>query len=113
MNDSDADYATSSVPLSERKGPVTMGLLWLTMVTAFPTVMIGFEWCKKGLTMPQLLSCTALSCLMLMVYSIPAIQLGARSGLSYTGLSRNVFGRLGSRLITVNLIWLFTGVYGL
>jgi purine-cytosine permease-like protein len=113
MNMSDADYAMSSVPLSQRKGPVTMGLLWLTMVTAFPTVMIGFEWCKKGLTMPQLLACTTISCLMLMLYSIPAIQLGARSGLSYTALSRNVFGRWGSRLITANLIWLFTGVYGL
>jgi len=113
INEKDADYATSPVPLSERKGPFTMGLLWLTMVTAFPTVMIGFEWFKKGLTMPQLLSCTALSCLMLLIYSIPATQLGARSGLSYTALSRTVFGRFGSRLITFNLIWLFTGVYGL
>ncbi len=109
----EANYAITSVPLNERKGPLTMGLLWITMVTGFPTVMIGFEWFKNGLTLSQVLSCTGLSCLILLAYSIPATQLGARSGLSYTALSRVVFGRWGSRLITFNLIWLFTGCYGL
>ena len=31
------------VPLSDRRGPATLGLLWVTMVTGFPTVLIGFE----------------------------------------------------------------------
>jgi purine-cytosine permease-like protein len=107
------DYANTSVPLNERRGPFTMGLLWVTMITAFPSVLIGFEWFKNGITLPQVLTCTGLSCLILLVYSIPATQLGARSGLSYTTLSRSIFGRWGSRLITINLIWMFICFYGL
>jgi cytosine permease len=109
----ETDYAISPVPLRERKGPLTMGLLWLTMVTSFPAVMIGFEWYRRGLTLSQVVTCTSLSCLVLLLYAIPATQLGARTGLSYTALSRNVFGTIGSRVITFNLIWLFTAVYGL
>lgn len=37
------DYCTDVVPLSDRRGPATLGLLWVTMVTGFPTVLIGFE----------------------------------------------------------------------
>jgi purine-cytosine permease-like protein len=109
----ETDYAISPIPLNERKGPITMGLLWLTMVTSFPAVMIGFEWYRRGLTLSQVATCTGLSCVVLLLYAIPATQLGARTGLSYTALSRNVFGTIGSRLITFNLIWLFTAVYGL
>jgi len=109
----DSAYDIAPVPLIERRGPITMGLLWLTMVTAFPTVLIGFEWCKAGFTLPQVLLGTLLSCFMLLLYSVPATQLGARSGLSYTALSRNIFGRWGSRLVTINLILVFIGVYGL
>ena len=107
------DYANTSVPLDERRGPLTMGLLWITMVTAFPSVLIGFEWFKNGITLPQVLTCASISCLILLVYSIPATQLGARSGLSYTTLSRSIFGRWGSGLISINLIWMFICFYGL
>ncbi len=109
----EGDYANTSVPLDERRGPLTMGLLWVTMITAFPSVLIGFEWFKNGFTLPQVLLCTGLSCLILLAYSIPATQLGARSGLSYTALSRSIFGRWGSRLITINLIWMCICCYGL
>ncbi len=51
------------------------------MVTSFPTVMFGVEWYKKGLTLTQVASLTGLSCMLLMLYSIPSTQLGARSGL--------------------------------
>lgn len=113
LSESESDYATTAIPLAERKSAFTMGLLWITMVTSFPTVMFGVEWYKKGLTLTQVASLTGLSCMLLMLYSIPSTQLGARSGLSYTALSRCIFGRFGSRLITCNLIWLFVGCYGL
>ena len=108
----DSAYDIAPVPLTERRGPVTMGLLWITMVTAFPTVLIGFEWCKSGFTLLQVLAGTIISCFLLLLYAIPATQLGARSGLSYTALSRNIFGRWGSRLIAINLILIFLGFYG-
>lgn len=106
------DYASSSIPLSERRGPLTMGLLWISMVTGFPSVLIGFEWFKDGFTLKQILSCTALGCLLLLIYSVPATQLGARSGLGFAAMSRNIFGRWGSGLISINLILVFTAFYG-
>lgn len=83
------------------------------MVTAFPAVLIGFEWYKKGLNLFQVISCAVISSCLLLAYSIPAAQLGAKTGLSYTALSRSIFGRLGSWYISFNVIWLFTGAYGL
>jgi purine-cytosine permease-like protein len=107
------DYVDSAVPMSERRGPITMGLLWITMVTAFPSVLIGFQWYKEGITLPQVLSCISCSCLLLLVYSIPATQLGAKTGLGYATLCRSVFGKMGSQLIAWNLLWIFTASYGM
>ncbi|MDR3617451.1 MAG: hypothetical protein P4L53_28100 [Candidatus Obscuribacterales bacterium] len=107
------DYVDSAVPLSERRGPITMGLLWITMVTAFPSVLIGFQWYKEGITLPQVLSCVGCSCLILLFYSIPATQLGAKTGLGYATLCGSVFGKMGSRLIAGNLLWIFTACYGM
>lgn len=83
------------------------------MVTAFPSVLIGFQWFKDGISLSQVLICCALSCLLLLAYTIPSVQMGAVTGQSYTGLSRAVFGKFGSRLMTVNLLWIFIAWYGL
>ncbi|MBS2002733.1 MAG: cytosine permease [Cyanobacteria bacterium SZAS LIN-5] len=107
------DHSHEVVPLHERRGAGTMGLLWVTMVTAFPSVLIGFQWFKEGLTLSQVLICTALSCAILLAYSIPAAYLGAVSGQTYGLLSRQVFGRWGSRLVSCNLLWIFIAWYGL
>jgi purine-cytosine permease-like protein len=107
------DHATDVVPLSERRGPVTLGLLWLTMMCGFPTVLIGFEWERSGLTMPQVLQAIGLSCGFLLLYMLPACYLGARTGLTYSLLSRQIFGRWGSRLVSFNLIWVSIAWYGL
>lgn len=90
-----------------------MGLLWITMVTAFPSVLIGFQWYKDGLTLAQVLACCAISCLLLLLYAIPATQLGAVTGLTYGAISRTVFGRWGARFVSLNLIWIFVCWYGL
>lgn len=90
-----------------------MGLLWLTMVTSFPSVLIGFQWFKEGISLSQVLVCCVLSCMLLLAFTIPSVQLGACTGQTYTGLSRSVFGKFGSRLITVNLLWIFIAWYGL
>ena len=107
------DHAVDRVPLSERRSPLTLGLLWVTMVTGFPTVLVGFEWYKAGLTLPQVLQGVAVSCLILLAYGIPATYLGSKSGLSYSILSRKVFGAWGSRLVSFNLVWISVVWYGL
>ncbi len=107
------DHSREAVPLTERRSAATMGLLWITMVTAFPSVLIGFQWYKEGLTLSQVIICTALSCLVLLAYSVPSAYLGALSGLPYGILSRKVFGRWGSRLVSCNLLWIFIAWYSL
>ncbi len=96
-----------------RQGPLTMGLLWVSMITIFPCVLIGFEWCRDGLTLWQVIACTALSCLILLVYTVPVAQLAALSGQGYGSLNRLVFGAAGAALINFNLVWIFIGFYGL
>ncbi len=107
------DYSTESVPLSQRKDPVTMGLLWITMVTGFPSVLAGFDWFRQGLSLQQVIGCSLLSCVLLMMYCIPACMLGSRSGLTYALLSRKVFGRWGSWFVSLNLVWVCIAWYGL
>ena len=109
----DDDHSNEVVPLKERRGPATLGLLWLTMVCGFPSVLAGFEWFKAGLTMTQTLQTVALSCLLLMAYMLPSCYLGAKSGMTYSLLSRQIFGSWGSRLVSANLVWVSIAWYGL
>ena len=107
------DYLQDAVPLAERRSSLTMGLLWLTMVTCFPNVLAGFQWFREGLNIQQVISEVIISAIIIMVYSIPACYLGAKCGLTYTGLSRSVFGRWGARLISLNVIFVSVGWYAL
>ncbi len=109
----DITNSSEAIPLSERKSALTMGLLWLTMVASFPAVLAGFEWYRQGITLPQLAFCGAISVLLLLLYSVPACQLGAKTGLGYCRLGQTVFGRWGGALLTINLLWLFVAWYSL
>jgi cytosine permease len=108
-----SDYTDTSVPLKERRDPVTMGLLWVTMVTGFPSVLAGFEWFHAGMSLPQVIMLSIVSCGVLLLYSFPACYLGAKSGLTYALLTRKVFGVWGSRLVSANLCWISLSWYGL
>lgn len=109
----DPDHSHDVVPLNERRGPVTMALLWITMVTIFPCVLVGFEWYKQGFTLTQVLGCTTFSCVILLLYTVPTAQLAARSGKSYALLNKEVFGNVGATLLNLNLLWIFVAFYGL
>jgi purine-cytosine permease-like protein len=98
---------------STRRSPVTMGLLWVTMVTVFPCVLIGFSWFKSGLSLVQVISCTLIGSLLLLVYALPAAHIGSISGRSYCSLIKGVFGKFGNSIVSFNLIWIFIAWYGL
>jgi cytosine permease len=83
------------------------------MVTGFPSVLIGFDWYKSGITLPQVLQCILLSFVILLAYSVPAAHLGSRTGQTYGLLSRSAFGKWGSWLVSINLVWVATSWYGL
>jgi len=109
----DDHFASIPVPANARRGPVTMGLLWMTMVTCFPTVLIGFEWYKGGITLTQVLVCTVIACAILTAYTLPTVHLAAKTGKSYSMLNREVFGSRGAIAINCILIGMFVLFYGL
>lgn len=83
------------------------------MVTSFPAVLAGLEWYRQGISFSQLIVCAIFSLILLLLYSVPACELGARTGLGYCALGKIVFGDRGALLLTFNLLWLFTVWYGL
>ncbi len=101
------------VPLHERRAPLTMGLLWISMIVFFPGVLVGFVWHKEGLSLSQVLICTSVSCVLMMMYALPAAHIGSLSGQSYGALIRGVFGKVGNRVVAANLVWMFIAWYGL
>ena len=107
------DHTHDMVPLTERRGALTMGLLWITMVTCFPGILAGFQWRGVGITFSQVVQGALISCLLVLVYALPACYLGAKTGLTYTVLSRFVFGRWGARFVTINIMWISTCWYAL
>jgi purine-cytosine permease-like protein len=107
------DHTTDAAPHSERRGPITLGLLWITMVTGFPSVLAGFTWYKYGLTLSQVLMASLLSNLILLAYCLPACHLATISGQTYALMSRSLFGRLGSLFISANVTWISLAWYGL
>lgn len=98
---------------SERRGPLTMGLLWVTMCTLYPCALVGFLWFKDGMSFTQVLGCSFLSCVIMLAYALPACHLGAKTGRSYGSVVKSVFGHKGARVVTFNLVWMFVAWYGL
>lgn len=113
MDETSMHHANSAVPQLERTGPVTMGLLWITMVTAFPSVLVGFEWYKLGITLPQVLTCALIAAAILLAYTIPVAQLSAKTGKGYGLLNQETFGKGGATIINLLLVLMFVGFYGL
>ena len=90
-----------------------MGLLWLTMVASFPTVLVGFEWYKQGLSFTQMLTCLSLTIGILLLYSVPVCVIAVRSGLSLKDLMAKLFGPVVTRSLTSLLVVVYLGWYAI
>jgi purine-cytosine permease-like protein len=111
LNGEGNGHHIGAIPVSQRHGPVTMGLLWITMVTAFPALLIGFEWYRQGFSLKDVFTGVLSSVLIVLAYYIPICFLSARTGLSFKHLSLTVFGSLGSKMLLAPLIFIFLGWY--
>lgn len=107
QNSAAEEFADVPVPLDKRYGVWSMGLLWVTMVTGFPAVIIGFEWSKAGYSLPQVMAGATISSVLLVGYAIAAGYTGAKSGLSFPTLCRRIFGVGFSRIISLGQSFLF------
>ncbi len=106
------DHATGIVPIEARRGPVFMGLLWITMVTGLTTLSLGLQFHDRGLGLVD----TVRGCLagagMLLVYTVIAAFLGAATGQTYALLTRSIFGKIGSYLVSAILVVISLGWFG-
>lgn len=107
-----AHHENSAVPLSDRRSALTLGLIWITMVTFFPTVIAGFQWFKEGITISQVLIGTICSCFILIAYTSPVSFLSAKTGLGYAEMNKRIFGPLTCVFLNFNILWIFTAWYG-
>lgn len=105
-----ASEAEAVLP-SVRRGPLTMGLVWVSMVASFPGVLIGLSWHKQGFPLPEVLSSLALCMVILLGYSVPMCTLAAKTGLSFKYLCHKYFGTGFSRLLTICLLVIYLGWY--
>jgi purine-cytosine permease-like protein len=99
------DYSSSHdgiVPRSERRGTWTHHVpLWLTFYPGFAYMALGFTLYGEGFTLRRMLVVVAISSACYLAYAIPAAYLGATRGQTHALMSRSIFGKTGSGLVSL------------
>src|SRR5271168_2302333 len=105
------DLAYDIVPENLRRGSFSMGLLWLSTQTNFAGMFIGFTAQHSGQSLQELLIGCGIGAVCLCIYGILAGYLGAVTGQMHPFLTRAVFGKFGSVLVSIFLIVMGSGWY--
>ncbi|MHB8693298.1 MAG: cytosine permease [Solirubrobacteraceae bacterium] len=106
------DYSTTKhgvVPLDDRRPLWHFGSLWLTFCSGFAFLFVGTALYDGGNSLMTTLLITLVGCGIYFGYVMFAAYLGSRTGQTFTLLTRSVFGRGGSGLVSV---FLFLGAVG-
>ena len=107
------DFIDSRVPEEKRYSTLTMTLLWITMLTNFPMVIIGFEFYRMGFSLGQVLTGTITGSAILIAFQFFSGFIGARTGLNFSLLIEPLFGKYGVKLICSVWSLMFLGWYAL
>jgi purine-cytosine permease-like protein len=97
------DYSTGldgPVPLSSRRPTWHLAALWTTLAANFSFLFLGVALHAGGYSLPETLGIAVLGCAIYLVYAIPAARLGSETGQTHSLLTRSVFGRAGSWLVS-------------
>jgi purine-cytosine permease-like protein len=106
------DYSTTAhgvVPLEDRRPLWHFGSLWLTFVSGFAFLFVGTALYDGGNSLATTLVITLLGCGIYFAFVMFSAYLGSRTGQTFTLLTRSVFGRGGSGIVSV---FLFLGAVG-
>ena len=96
------DYSTSDtgiVPLDRRRPLWHFAGLWTTFAAGFSFLFLGFEL-HDGHSLPDVLGISVLGYGLYVAYAMFAAYLGARTGQTHGLLTRSVFGKAGSWLVS-------------
>jgi len=105
------DLAYNIVPENARRSPLSMGLIWLATQTTFSGMFIGFSAQQAGQSFSGLLWGCGIGTACMLLYGIAAGYLGAQTGQMQPFLTRTVFGKFGSVLVSIFLIVMGSGWY--
>jgi purine-cytosine permease-like protein len=108
----DHDYSTSRtgvVPLAARRGGYHFLALWITLAAGFTYLFLGFSYHDAGYSVVRAALAGGLGGLCYLAYALPAAYLGSRTGQTHALLTRSVFGKVGSVLVSILLIGVAAG----
>lgn len=105
------DYTTSVVPLTKRRSNLRMFLTFVSLQATFPTLFAGYVARSQGLSLGQLMLAMGIASATMIVYCIGAANLGAVTGQTHTLITRTIFGRWGSGLVSLLMIIVGVGFY--
>lgn len=106
------DYTTGVVPLTKRNSLLTMTLLWVSLQGSVSIMYAGYLARSQGLSLGNVIWAGVIAVVALYCYGLGSSNLGAFTGQTHTLLTRSVFGRVGSGLVSVLLIIMGMGWYG-
>ncbi|MEV6057086.1 hypothetical protein [Streptomyces sp. NPDC052107] len=105
------DYTDSVVPLSERRSNFRMFLTFLSLQATFGAAYVGYTARFEGLSFTQLIIAMAIATVAMSLYCVGSANAGAAAGQTTSVMTRGIFGRLGSRLVSVLLVINGMGFY--
>jgi purine-cytosine permease-like protein len=95
------DYSTTIVPLEHRRPLWHFIGLWITFVAGFSYMALGFEIYDGGFSLAKTVVVTIVGYAIYVAYAITGSYLGSRTGQTHALLTRSVFGRLGSGIVSL------------
>jgi purine-cytosine permease-like protein len=98
------DYSTSRcgvVPRAERRPRWHFTALWMTLVAGFSFMVPGFQMHDGGYSLAATAGLTALGYGIYVAYAMVAAYLGTTTGQTLGLLTRAIFGRIGSWLVSI------------
>ena len=95
------DYSTSIVPLEHRRPMWHFMGLWITFVAGFSYMALGIEIYDGGFSLSKTVGVTILGYAIYVAYANVGSYLGSRTGQTHALLTRSIFGRLGSGIVSL------------
>jgi purine-cytosine permease-like protein len=105
------DYTDTVVPQSARRSNFKMLLTFLSMQATFGSAYVGYTARFEGLSFTHLMIAMAIAAVTMSLYCVAAANCGAVVGQTSAVMTRGIFGRLGSRIVSLLLVMNGMGFY--
>jgi purine-cytosine permease-like protein len=81
----------------------------VTLAAGFTYLFLGFQYHDAGYSLGKAVGSGAIGAVAYLIYALPAAYLGSTTGQTHALLTRSIFGKIGSGLVTVLLIGIAAG----